>query len=145
MDVIDLYKPFDAIGLNIYPANLGAGLNDGERAVFRLLHEKTGRPILTPEWSVPAIDSGLYNNPDKLDWSYPQTVDTQRDRARQAASVAIDLFNMPYHIGAHWFIWRDIDNATRQANRGLVKANGEPWSELQAALAGANRRIAEWK
>jgi hypothetical protein len=143
MDVIDLYKPFDGIAINIYPANLSPGLNASERAVFDMVHRRTGKPIVVPEWSVPALDSGLYRNPNKLDWSYREAVDTQRDRSRQAAQVAIDFFNLPYVVGAHWFIWRDIDNETRQANRGLFQASGEPWDELQHALAVVNGRIAD--
>jgi hypothetical protein len=141
MDVVDLYAAFDGVGINIYPANLSAGLNASERAVFELVHRRTGKPVIVPEWSVPALDSGLYRNPAKLDWSYREAVDTQRERARQAARVSIDLFNMPFVVGAHWFIWKDIDNEKRQANRGLFQASGEPWVELQSALAGANRRI----
>jgi hypothetical protein len=96
---------------------------------------------MTPEWSVPALDSGLYANWDKLDWSYRETVDTQRERARQAARVVSELYNLPFHIGAHWFIWKDVDNETRQANRGLFRSNGEPWTELQDALARVNRLL----
>jgi len=142
MDVLDLYRPFDAIGVNMYPANLNAGLNRNEQAVLELVPQKNGRPILIPEWSVPALDSGLYNNPDKLDWSYQETVDTQQERARQTAKLMIDFYNLPYVIGAHWFIWKDFDSEKRQANRGLFKASGEPWVELQKAIAKTNRLIA---
>jgi hypothetical protein len=127
--------------VNIYPANLSPGLNPAERQIFRFVHEKTGRPLLIGEWSVPALDSGLYNNPNKLDWSYKETVDTQRERARQAARVLTDFYNLPYMVGAHWFIWRDIDNDKRQANRGLFKVSGEPWTELQDALKNAISRF----
>jgi len=101
LDVLDLYKPFDGIGVNIYPANLSAGLNDSERMLFRLVREKTGKPIIVPEWSVSALDSGLYNKPDKLDWSYCETVDTQEECARQTARVIVDFYNMPFVVGAH--------------------------------------------
>lgn len=142
MDVIDLYQPFDAIGVNMYPANLNAGLNRNELAVLDLVHRKTGRPIVISEWSVPALDSGLYGNPDRLDWSYQETVDTQEERARQAAALTAGYYNLPYVIGAHWFTWRDFDSEARQANRGLFKASGEPWEALQKSLASANRLIA---
>ncbi|MBI4893396.1 MAG: beta-galactosidase [Acidobacteria bacterium] len=141
MDVIDLYQPFDAIGVNVYPANLGAGLDASERLALELVHRKTGRPVIVTEWSIPALDSGLYSNPNTLDWSYPQAVDTQTDRARQAARVTLDLFNLPFVIGAHWFIWSDFDSQRRQANRGLFRADGTPWVALQTAIVTANERI----
>jgi hypothetical protein len=141
IDRLDLYSPFDAIAVNMYPANLQAGLSGTEEELLRVVHQRTGKPILLTEWSVPALDSGLYDNPAKLDWSYDQTVDTQTERARQAARVTTDLYNLPFVIGSHWFIWRDFDSAERQANRGLFRANDEPWVELQDALAGAHSRI----
>ena len=90
---------------------------------------------------MPALDSGLYNNPKRLDWSYPQTVENQTQRARQAAQFSADLYNLPFLIGAHWFTWSDFDSPTRQANRGLFKANGEAWVELQEVLREVNGRF----
>lgn len=66
---------------------------------------------------------------------------TQADRARQAAQVAVGFYNLPFLVGAHWFIWQDVDSEERQANRGLFKANGEPWSELIAALTAAHKAM----
>jgi hypothetical protein len=48
---------------------------------------------------------------------------------------------MPYLVGAHWFIWQDVDSEKRQANRGLFRSNGEPWSELIAALTAAHKAM----
>ena len=138
---LDLYRDFDGVAVNIYPANISAGLAPEERAVLELIHQRTGKPVLIGEWSVPALDSGLYGNPEKLDWSYPNAVDTQQQRARQAAKVTVDLYNLPFVVGAHWFIWTDFDSPVRQANRGLFKVSGEPWTELQQALQGVHARI----
>lgn len=60
--------------MNIYPDNNKIGFNPGEIEIMRKLHEGTGRPIIIGEWSVPAIDSKLYEfGPDpykrQLDWS----------------------------------------------------------------------------
>ncbi len=134
---LDLYAVFDGIAVNMYPANLSPGLNDNERMILELVHEKTGKPVLISEWSVPALDSGLYDNPDKLDWSYDEAVDTQTERARQAARIVIDYYNMPFVVGAHWFFWNDFDSDKRQANRGLFLTSGQPWIELQVALGRA--------
>lgn len=138
MNSLDLYLPYDGIVVNIYPANQQPGLSEDERSVLRLVHAKTGKPMIIGEWSVPAADSGLYDNPDKLDWSWNEVVPTELDRARQAAQVALDFYNLPFLVGAHWFIWRDIDSEKRQANRGLFRSNGEPWSQLTDALAATH-------
>lgn len=143
LDNLDLYSGFDGVGFNIYPANLSAGLNESERATLELIHERTGKPVIIGEWSVPALDSGLYNNPRRLDWSYPQAVETQRQRAAQSARILADFYNEPFVVGAHWFIWSDFDSPVRQANRGLFKASGEPWTELQQALRNVIARMAK--
>jgi hypothetical protein len=141
--VHDLYKAYDGIAINIYPRNRSAGLSEDERDVLRAVHEQTGKPIIIGEWSVPAVDSGLYDNPEMIDWSWPQTVPTQEERARQAALVTIDFYNLPFIVGAHWFTWGDFDNERRRANRGLFRADGRPWERLQEKLAEADAKIAE--
>jgi hypothetical protein len=136
------YRKCDGVAVNLYPANRSAGLSHSERAILSEIHRRTGKAILIGEWSVPALDSGLYANPAKLDWSYPETVETQADRARQAACVTADLHGLPFVVGAHWFTWRDADSPKRQANRGLFRFNGEPWRELLDALAAVHGRLA---
>lgn len=140
---LDLYRDFDGIAVNIYPSNLRPGLAPDERETLELIHARTGKPILISEWSVPALDSGLYNNPAHLDWSYPRTVDSQQQRAQQAALVLTEFYNLPYVVGAHWFTWTDFDSPVRQANRGLFTADGEPWTKLQEALRSVMLRIAQ--
>jgi len=139
--LLDLYRPYDAIGLNLYPMNQTAGLDANEKAMFHLVHERTERPIIVGEWSIPAADSGLYNNADNLDWSWNEVVENQDERSRQAARVAVEFYNMPFVIGAHWFIWRDFDSERRQANRGLFKADRTPWQTLIDALTNAHRAM----
>jgi hypothetical protein len=141
LDNLDCYDGFDIIAVNIYPLNTAHGLAPDERAFLRAVHERTGKPILIGEWSVPALDSGLYDNPKRLDWSYPQTVGTQTERANQVAQILTDLYNLPFVIGSHWFTWSDFDSPVRQANRGLFKASGEPWIEVQDALRRVHERI----
>lgn len=141
LDVLDLYKPYDAIAVNLYPANQRPGLSDDEKTIYRLAHEKTGLPVIVGEWSVPAVDSGYYENPNKLDWSWNELLENQRQRAFQAASVTLDFFNMPFVVGSHWFIWQDVVNEQREANRGLFKPDGTPWEEVAEALAEVHRRM----
>jgi beta-galactosidase GanA len=143
LDYLPEFARFDAMALNFYSGNYtwDPGL---ERAGRQLLHEiyaRTGKPLLISEWSVPALDSGLYNHERRLDHSWPQAVLTQEHRALQAARLAIDFANIPYVIGSHWFIWSDIDRADRQANRGLYRTTGAPWAELLTHLGAAQQRI----
>lgn len=143
-DNLDLYEGFDGVAVNIYPSNDVWGLDFAERQYMNLIHEKTGKPLIICEWSVPARDSHLYDNPNKLDWSYPQLMRTQDERARQAAQVAADFYNMPFMVGAHWFSWGDFKHAHRESNRGLFHSDGKtPWKEVQEALKGVNTRIKE--
>lgn len=142
MDNLDLFAAYDGIAVNLYPCNQRPGLSEAEKAVLRIVHEKTGKPILITEWSVPALDSGLYQKPDKLDWSWEVVVLDQNERAAQAACVAADHYNLPFIVGSHWFTLRDFDNEKRQANRGLYRSNGEPWLELIRALGRVQNRCA---
>lgn len=138
---LDLYAAYDGIAVNLYPDNNEPGLSAEEIAVVRRAHEETGKPVIIGEWSVPAIDSGLYDDLDHLDWSWPQVVETQTDRGRQAACIALDFHNLPFVVGAHWFTWRDFDSEKRRANRGLHRADGVPYRELAEALRGVHAKM----
>lgn len=141
-DNLDLYKDFDGVAVNIYPSNDVWGLDLAERQYLTLMHEKTGKPLMICEWSVPARDSHMYDNPNKLDWSYPQLMDTQANRAQQTAQVSADFYNMPFMVGAHWFSWGDFNHRTRQSNRGIFHSDGTtPYQEVQDALENVNTRI----
>ncbi|MBN1816861.1 MAG: beta-galactosidase [Sedimentisphaerales bacterium] len=141
--VLDLYSRYDGIGVNLYPSNQSPGLNENETAYLNLFHAFTQKPVLVSEWSVPAMDSGLYDPASSvpLDWSYNEAVATQNQRARQAAHVALDLYNLPFVVGSHWFTWQDIDNPNRRANRGLFTADNQPWSELLHQFGQMHRKI----
>jgi hypothetical protein len=115
------------------------------RAILDDAAERTGRPIILGEWSVPALDSGLYRQTKaKLDWSFPQCVPDQRIRASQAKHILADFFNHPSVVGAHWFTYFDPDSSKRQANRGLVRANGQPWQTLVGELTELHSHIRQY-
>ena len=137
-DLIDLYKAYDGIAVNIYPENLSYGLSENEKKILELIYNKTGKPILIGEWSIPALDSDLYNDPNKMDWSWDRLVENQEIRANQAYHVTIDFYNIPYIVGAHWFIWKDIVSSRRNANRGLFRHDGTPYKELLDKIKKAN-------
>jgi hypothetical protein len=139
---IDLCAAYDLVAVNLYPDNQVPGIGPSGLAVLREAARRSGRPVIIGEWSVPALDSGLYEQKKAgLDWSYPQAVPNQAIRARQAAQITADYFNEPYIVGAHWFIYGDIDSPEREANRGLVRSSGQPWEELVRALRRVHRDI----
>lgn len=143
---IDLCAAYDIVACNLYPQNQEPGVGAEGLAVLREVARRSGRPVIIGEYSVPAMDSGLYEQRKApLDWSFPQAVPTQAIRARQAARVTADYFNEPTIVGAHWFIYYDIDTEKREANRGLTRSDGRPWDALTAALtevhAGIDRHL----
>ncbi len=143
---LGFYKGFDGIGVNIYPKNFVNGLSAGEIAILKLVHEKTGKPILIGEWSVPSEDSGFYDNSNSPDFSWACLVKTQQERASQAAQVLRDFYNLPFVVGAHWFTWRDIDKKKRRANRGLMTAQRQPWKELWKSLNDVHQELrSHWR
>lgn len=144
-DVLDIYgEAYDVLALNVYPGNLQVGLPEYAIRQLRDMYQLTGRPIIIGEWSVPALDSGLYEDWSRMDWSYLETVDTQKERAGQAAFVTAQFFNMPYVIGSNWYIWHD-NIGGRLTNRGLFKEDGmTPWPELHEALQDVNGRIQKY-
>jgi hypothetical protein len=139
---VDLCASYDLVAVNFYPDNQSPGVGANGLAVLREVGRRSGRPVIIGEWSVPAMDSGLYEQRKAvLDWSFPQAVPTQAIRARQAARVTADFFNEPYIVGAHWFIYDDFDSPKREANRGLVRGDGQPWDELIRQLTAVHREI----
>ena len=140
---IDLAAAYDIVAVNVYPSNRVPGPDPQGLELLKLIHQRTGRPLVIGEWSIPALDSGLYEKKKApLDWSWRQVVPTQSIRASQAANVTASYYNLPFVVGAHWFTWRDFDSAQREANRGLVRSDGTPYEELTTALTNAHREIA---
>ncbi len=70
-----------------------------------------------------------------------QCVPNQRIRASQAKHILADFYNHPSVVGAHWFTYSDSDSPTRQANRGLARADGWPWQLLSGELTKLHGRI----
>lgn len=139
--VMDLYARYDGVAVNLYPQNQQPGLSDNETAFLRFFNERTGKAVLVTEWSVPALDSGLYDGPPKsLDWSWNTVTGTQAERGKQAARLTVDFYNLPFVVGAQWFTWKDF-RGERLANRGLLDAGGQPWEELLRQLRDSQKRI----
>ena len=142
VEYIDIYSEFfDATAVNYYPANRQYGLAAECSEQLKEVYLRTGKPILITEWSIPAKDSGLYDNLTNLDFSWNQLVKNQTERAEQAAQVTCGFYNLPFVIGSQWFTWKDYDSPERQANRGLVRSTESIYKELWTPLASAHADI----
>ncbi len=143
---IDLWSKYDVVCVNIYPENLFLGFSKGELEIMDWIHKKTGRPIIIGEWSIPAIDSGLYDFGEDpfgrpLDWSWPQVVKDQKERGKVYRTCMMQLVSRPYLLGAAWFKVFDVDSPTRRANRGLIDGNHQPYTEFVDIFTETNREI----
>jgi len=142
----DLWGRYDIVCMNIYPDNNMIGFNPGEIEIMRKLNETTGRPVIVGEWSIPAIDSKLYEfgkDPygRSLDWSWPQVMRTQKERGEAYDICIRQLASLDFMLGAGWFITFDIDRPERRANRGMIDSDFKLYQDLTDAMKRANHDI----
>ncbi|MDX9881386.1 MAG: beta-galactosidase [Prolixibacteraceae bacterium] len=143
---IDLWSRYDIVCINIYPDNNKIGFNQGEIEIMKKLYEGTGRPVMIGEWSVPAIDSGLYEfGVDSLgrplDWSWPQVVRTQKERGEVYNTCIRQLASLDFMVGAGWFITFDANTRQRRANRGIMTTNYELYKDLTDIMKESNAAV----
>jgi hypothetical protein len=129
--------------MNIYPDNNMIGFNPGEIEIMKKLHSGTKRPVIIGEWSVPAIDSKLYefgidslNRP--LDWSWPQVTRTQKERGESYSMCVKQMASLDFMIGSGWFKTTDVNSKDRRANRGLMNGKYELYRELTDKMKKTN-------
>lgn len=100
-----------------------------------------GKPILVAEWFFAANQNRTGNTNN----GHLMTVETQAERARGAAAADDNFAAIPAIIGAHWFQYYDHPKGGRPDGEdydfGLVDINDQPYEQVTAALAGANRRV----
>jgi hypothetical protein len=145
---IDLWSVYDIICINMYPENLFFGFNKGELEILDWVHKETGKPVIIGEWSIPAMDSKLYDfgkDPfgRRLDWSWPQVVRDQKERAQTYRTCMMQLASKPYMLGAAWFKVLDVNSETRRANRGLIDDNHQQYDEFIKVFQSTNLEIKE--
>jgi hypothetical protein len=140
---IDLWSKYDVICVNIYPENLFFGFNKGELEILDWVYEKTGKPVILGEWSIPAFDSNLYDFDEDpygrpLDWSWPQVLRDQKERGQAYRTCMLQLASKPYLLGAAWFKVLDVNSETRRANRGLIDDNHQPYQDFIETFRSTN-------
>lgn len=145
---IDLWSRYDVICVNMYPQNLFIGFSKGELEILDWVHKQTGKPVILGEWSVPAMDSELYDfgrDPfgRPLDWSWPQVMKNQSERGEAYRTCMMQLASRPYMVGAAWFKIFNANSDTRRANRGLVNGDHEVYQEMIRTVSSTNMEIRE--
>lgn len=102
-----------------------------------------GKPVLVTEWFF-AADQNRTGNKNN---GHLMTVTTQAERARGAAAATGHFAAIPEIVGSHWFQYYDHPKGGRQDGEdydfGLVDIDDRPYDRLTAALAEANRRVAQ--
>ena len=138
---------FDCMPFNVYPRwHPGSGLSLQDQQSLDDVYNAIGKPIIIHEYSVPSMDSGLYNDPNNMDHSFNQVVDTQENRARRIAMQAMGYANVPYIVGIRYFRWHDYDIAnagdTRNANRGFYQYDSvTPYQTVIDRMTALNGEI----
>jgi len=143
---LDLWGKYDIVCMNIYPDNNKMGFNEGEIEIMKTLYKGTGRPVMIGEWSVPAIDSKLYefgvdSMGRPLDWSWPQVLRTQKERGEAYEICVKQLASLDFMIGAGWYRTFDVDTTNRRANRGILDKDFKLYRDLTDAMKKAHADI----
>lgn len=105
--------------------------------------EEMDRPVMLTEWYAKAMDAPKLANTNGAGW----VVRTQADRARFYQHFALAAFETPALVGFHYFKFLDDDadsvalDSAGGANKGMWKADGTPWPELQAAARAVNGQL----
>lgn len=101
------------------------------------------KPFLVTEFYVKGMDAGL-GNTSGAGWC----VQTQRDRGLFYQNFTLSLLEAKGCVGWQWFKYSDNDPANtktdlsnRDANKGIVSAQFEPYQPLLAAMRDLNLRV----
>ncbi len=103
----------------------------------------TKRPIILTEWYSKAADAPGLANTNGAGWF----VRTQADRAKYYQHFVLAACETPALVGFHYFKYLDDDSdsvaldSAGGANKGICRADGSPWAELQDAAGAVNRQV----
>jgi|GEM_PF-549783 len=127
-------KYLDAVGVNLY--------NRWEPRLSELQEweRRAEKPIVITEWYTKAEDSGLPNT-SGAGW----IVRTQSDRGDFYQNFVLRLLESRVVVGWHWFRYMDNDPedptedpSNRDANKGIVGVDYEPYCELLDSMRTMN-------
>ena len=105
--------------------------------------KESGRPVIITEFYAKGQDSGLANTSGA-----GFLVRTQKDRGLFYENFTIALLQSKNCVGWHWFRYADNEPGTgledasnRDANKGIVNADYEPYNELLDRMKPVNERV----
>lgn len=105
--------------------------------------EWSGKPFLITEFYTKGEDSGLPNNTG-AGWN----VHTQRERGWFYQNFTMELLKSRSCVGWHWFKYMDndpqnlkTDESNRDSNKGVVKWDFEPYTELLDEMKQLNDNV----
>lgn len=139
----------DVVTVNVYPrldlrSERVLGNDEHLRSRFALCR----KPIIVTEWSFPALDAkDSTGRPLPSVHGAGMRVDTQEQRARCYAIMQRSLFNLPFVIGSHYFMWCDepalgiSSTFPEDSNYGLVSENDEPYPAITSSAARINPQM----
>jgi hypothetical protein len=133
-------KYCDVISVNMYPwVDLRKEEVKDVEEMLRKRYQQTHKPFMLTEWSFPALDSGL-----PCTHGAGERFATQQERAKAFSIFQKLLFQLPFMVGSHYFMWADepkegiSTSFPENTNYGLVNVNDEPYPLLVEAASKLN-------
>jgi hypothetical protein len=145
---MDIFGRFDAIGVNLYPNYNNSGTYHPRELlefVKRYFYDTTGKPLYVAEFGIAAEDADDVVNPPYLivqRWR-PKTVERQDQRGWGYQNLISTWANLPYMIGADWFMWSNGygENGSDPRNSGIVDDRDRYYVPLADNIRSVNARV----
>jgi hypothetical protein len=111
-------------------------------------YELCGKPIIVTEWSFPALDAvDSFGRPLPSQHGAGMRVDTQAQKAACYTIMQRSLFELPFIVGSHYFMWSDEPSLgisstfPEDSNYGLVSESDEPYELLTQTAKRVNAQM----
>ncbi len=129
LDIRMVGKHCDVISVNYYDY-------PHDRAALQRLYDLSGKPVIIGEFTSAAKENGITNSKY---WK-GSLFENQRDRAKGYERYASEIAELPFIVGAHFFMFTDR-NEPKLNNWGLRDMSGKLYYEFVRSLADVNRRL----
>ncbi len=129
MDIKMVGKYCDVISVNYYDY-------PHKREAMKRLYELSGKPVLIGEFTSAARENGFSNGKYWIGGLFKN----QTDRAKGYERYVSDIAELPYMVGAHFFMFTDR-NEPKLNNWGLRDQDGKLYYDFVRHLAKINQRL----
>jgi hypothetical protein len=133
----------DVVSMNLYSVPADRLLTQ-IFTVVPIMHQLTGKPIMTSEFSYRGGDTLCPNTVGA-----PPTVPTQTDRGIGYLSYVSAAASLPFFVGVNWYTYNDDDplrawhEYAEDCNFGIVDAQERPYAALVESMRLTNSAIYE--